>query len=227
MQVPETRAFGGKTRCRTVRIGSRLRAVAGDLRRSCISTNQSRSSRARKCCLPVRPHDAALFGVRVRLMVPPPIPQRIPPLTWRQPAFLWTPLALAVAIGWPAVLFYNDYGLQQLVVIAGRGCLCVRAGDAGRKLDDPPAAEDAAHRCDARRRRWRDRLADRAVRAHAIAGGCGGLFTCGRGGEFHAADGDGDAAAGGRARLAGRARLRDRVRLDRAEASARRPSRTI
>ncbi len=52
-------------------------------------------------------------------MVPPPIPQRIPPLTWRQPAFLWTPIALAAAIGWPALLFYNDYGLQQLVVIAG------------------------------------------------------------------------------------------------------------
>ena len=50
-------------------------------------------------------------------MVPPPIPQRIPPLTWRQPAFLWTPIALAVAIGWPAMLFYSDFGLQQLVVI--------------------------------------------------------------------------------------------------------------
>lgn len=54
-------------------------------------------------------------------MVPPPIPQRMPPLTWRQPAVLWTPLALAVAIGWPAALFYNDAGLQQLVVIAGAG----------------------------------------------------------------------------------------------------------
>jgi hypothetical protein len=52
-------------------------------------------------------------------MVPPPIPQRIPPLTWRQPALLWTPIALAAAIGWPAVMFYNDLGLQQLVVIAG------------------------------------------------------------------------------------------------------------
>lgn len=52
-------------------------------------------------------------------MAPPPIPQRIPPLSWRQPAFLWTPIALATAIGWPALLFYNDYGLQQLVVVAG------------------------------------------------------------------------------------------------------------
>ncbi len=43
----------------------------------------------------------------------------MPPLTWRQPALLWTPLALAVAIGWPAGLFYNDAGVQQLVVISG------------------------------------------------------------------------------------------------------------
>jgi hypothetical protein len=52
-------------------------------------------------------------------MAAPPIPQRIPPLTWRQPAALWTPIALAAAIGWPALLFYNDQGLQQVVVIAG------------------------------------------------------------------------------------------------------------
>lgn len=52
-------------------------------------------------------------------MAPPPIPQRMQPLTWRQPAALWTPVALAVAIGWPAALFYNDAGLQQLVVITG------------------------------------------------------------------------------------------------------------
>ena len=52
-------------------------------------------------------------------MAAPPIPQRLPPLTWRQPAVLWTPVALAVAIGWPAALFYNDAGLQQLVVICG------------------------------------------------------------------------------------------------------------
>lgn len=52
-------------------------------------------------------------------MSPPPIPQRIPPLTWRQPSVLWTPAALAVAIGWPAALFYNDLSLQQLAVILG------------------------------------------------------------------------------------------------------------
>jgi hypothetical protein len=38
----------------------------------------------------------------------PPIPQRIPPLAWRAPAILWTPLALAVAIGWPAAIFYDE-----------------------------------------------------------------------------------------------------------------------
>jgi hypothetical protein len=52
-------------------------------------------------------------------MATPPIPQRIPPLTWRQPAILWTPVALALAIGWPAALFYNDPGLQKVVLIAG------------------------------------------------------------------------------------------------------------
>lgn len=34
-------------------------------------------------------------------MRPPPIPRRIAPLTWRSPAYVWTPLALAVAIGGP------------------------------------------------------------------------------------------------------------------------------
>jgi hypothetical protein len=49
----------------------------------------------------------------------PPIPVRIPPLTWRKPVFLWTPLALAAAIGWPALLFQNDGALQKLAVVAG------------------------------------------------------------------------------------------------------------
>lgn len=35
----------------------------------------------------------------------PRIPQRIPPLTWRKPVFVWTPLALLLALGWPALLF--------------------------------------------------------------------------------------------------------------------------
>lgn len=48
----------------------------------------------------------------------PPIPQRIPPLSWRQPAFIWTPLALAIAIGWPAALFWDDAGPQRFVIVA-------------------------------------------------------------------------------------------------------------
>lgn len=49
----------------------------------------------------------------------PPIPQRIPPLKWRNPAFIWTPLALAAAIGAPAALFYGEPVLQRFVLVAG------------------------------------------------------------------------------------------------------------
>ncbi len=49
-------------------------------------------------------------------MAAPPIPQRIPPLTWRKPAFLWTPIALALAIGWPVALFYDEIGPQRLII---------------------------------------------------------------------------------------------------------------
>jgi hypothetical protein len=48
-----------------------------------------------------------------------PIPQRIAPLTWRKPALLWTPIALALAIGWPAALFYNDPAPLRLALVAG------------------------------------------------------------------------------------------------------------
>jgi hypothetical protein len=48
----------------------------------------------------------------------PPIPQRIPPLTWRRPAFLWTPIALAIAIGWPAALFWDDRGPLRVAIAA-------------------------------------------------------------------------------------------------------------
>jgi hypothetical protein len=47
------------------------------------------------------------------------IPHRIPPLRWRQPAFLWTPIALAIAIGWPAALFSVDSAPQRLALVAG------------------------------------------------------------------------------------------------------------
>lgn len=51
--------------------------------------------------------------------MPAPIPQLIAPLTWRRPALVWTPFALAVAIGWPAAVFYDDAPLQRFVVVAG------------------------------------------------------------------------------------------------------------
>jgi hypothetical protein len=47
-----------------------------------------------------------------------PIPQRIPPLSWRKPAFLWTPIALALSIGWPVALFYEDVGPQRMAIAA-------------------------------------------------------------------------------------------------------------
>jgi hypothetical protein len=54
-------------------------------------------------------------------MALPPIPNRMPPLTWRKPAILWTPLALALAIGWPALVFAGDRALQQLALTANAG----------------------------------------------------------------------------------------------------------
>lgn len=48
-----------------------------------------------------------------------PVPQRMPPLRWRDPALLWTPVALAIAIGWPAALFNEDPGMQRLASVAG------------------------------------------------------------------------------------------------------------
>jgi hypothetical protein len=59
-----------------------------------------------------------MYGPKLAAMRAPPIPQRIAPLRWRQPAILWTPLALAIAIGWPAALFWNDLGPQRLAIAA-------------------------------------------------------------------------------------------------------------
>jgi hypothetical protein len=50
-----------------------------------------------------------------------PIPRRFAPLIWRRPALLWTPLALALAIGWPAGLFFLDGGLRQFALAVGAG----------------------------------------------------------------------------------------------------------
>lgn len=54
-----------------------------------------------------------------------PIPRRVAPLAWREPAFLWTPLALAVAVGWPTVLFFNDPALQSVALVLGLGVFAV------------------------------------------------------------------------------------------------------
>jgi hypothetical protein len=51
-------------------------------------------------------------------MQTPPVPQRVPPLAWRKPAFIWTPLALAAAIAWPLPLFRDDPGPQRLSLLA-------------------------------------------------------------------------------------------------------------
>jgi hypothetical protein len=61
----------------------------------------------------------------------PPVPQRIPPLAWRKPAFLWTPIALALAVGWPAALFYDDPALQRFAVVAGLAVFAVALSTLG------------------------------------------------------------------------------------------------
>jgi hypothetical protein len=48
-----------------------------------------------------------------------PIPQRIPPLSWRAPVSVWTPLALVIAIGAPAALFFGDGVLSRFALVAG------------------------------------------------------------------------------------------------------------
>lgn len=48
-----------------------------------------------------------------------PIPHRFPPLTWRRPAFVWTPLALVIAIGWPALALNSGGGMQKMSLVAG------------------------------------------------------------------------------------------------------------
>lgn len=60
-----------------------------------------------------------------------PIPQRIAPLAWREPAFLWTPLALIVAVGWPTVLFYNDPGPQRLALVVALGVFAAAMASLG------------------------------------------------------------------------------------------------
>lgn len=48
-----------------------------------------------------------------------PIPRRIPPLEWRRPFLVWTPVAIVLAIGWPPLLLRGQPGLFELALIAG------------------------------------------------------------------------------------------------------------
>lgn len=50
---------------------------------------------------------------------PPPVPRRIAPMTWRQPVLLWTPAALVLALGWPALSLRDAPGLMQTALIGG------------------------------------------------------------------------------------------------------------
>lgn len=54
-----------------------------------------------------------------------PIPLRVAPLAWREPVFLWTPLALAVAVGWPTGLFFNDPDLQSVALVLALGVFAI------------------------------------------------------------------------------------------------------
>lgn len=49
----------------------------------------------------------------------PPVPQRIPPLSWRSPAVLWTPLALAAGVGWPALAIGSNPAALRLALLFG------------------------------------------------------------------------------------------------------------
>lgn len=71
-----------------------------------------------------------------------PIPQIIAPLTWRKPAFIWTPLALAAAVGWPAALFTHEPNLQRLALIAGMAVFAIALTSLGASwaLGKPPRA---------------------------------------------------------------------------------------
>lgn len=47
------------------------------------------------------------------------VPELIPPLQWRGPAFIWTPIALALAIGWPPLLLSSDPAMSRGIGVAG------------------------------------------------------------------------------------------------------------
>lgn len=69
-----------------------------------------------------------------------PIPQRIAPLTWRKPAFVLTPLALAAAIGWPSAMFWQQPALLRLTIVCGTIVFAVALASLGASwaLGKPP-----------------------------------------------------------------------------------------
>ena len=46
-----------------------------------------------------------------------PIPKRIPPLTWRKPALVCTPAALAASVLWPQLFLNDDPALSRLTLL--------------------------------------------------------------------------------------------------------------
>lgn len=60
-----------------------------------------------------------------------PIPHRFPPLTWRRPAFVWTPLALVIAIGGPALALAGDGGMQQAALVMGSATFAIALATLG------------------------------------------------------------------------------------------------
>lgn len=48
-----------------------------------------------------------------------PIPVRIPPLAWRQPVMVWTPAAVALGLGWPALALRESNAMAMTALITG------------------------------------------------------------------------------------------------------------
>lgn len=54
-------------------------------------------------------------------MPEPPIPERIPPLAWREPMALWLPLAMLATIAWPALIESDAEELRLALVASASG----------------------------------------------------------------------------------------------------------
>jgi len=89
-----------------------------------------------------RPKPAARARGRARPAPPPPIPRRLPALAWRQPTLIWTPVALVLALGWPALALREEPGLAQMALTAGAGAfaLCLLSLGAAWIARRPPRA---------------------------------------------------------------------------------------